>query len=112
MQMSHRVLASTLAAAVLLTAPAFAQTPAAAGKTAPAAAVKTTPAASSAIPRTPDGHPDFSGVYTNATAVPFARPANLGAKEFYTDDADRQASRGGGGGGRGAAAPAGGGRGA
>ena len=105
--MSHRVLASTLAApslslmavAVLLTAPVFAQ--------APAAAVKTTPGASSAIPRTPDGHPDLSGVYTNATNVPVARPANLGAKEFYTDDADRQASRGGGGGGRGGAAAGG-----
>jgi hypothetical protein len=93
----------------MMAAPAFAQTPAAAGKATPAAAVKTT--ASSAIPRTPDGHPDLSGVYTNATTVPFARPANLGAKEFYTDEADRQAS-GRGGGGRGGAAAAGGGRGA
>jgi hypothetical protein len=82
MQMSHRVLASTLAAAVaavLLAAPAFAQTPA-------AAAVKTKPAVAAAIPRTADGHPDLSGVYSNATTVPLARPANLGAKEFYTDE--------------------------
>jgi hypothetical protein len=69
----------------------------------------------SAIPRTPDGHPDLSGVYSNATTVPVARPANLGAKEFYTDEADRTVSRalpaagGRGGGGRGGA---GGGRGA
>jgi hypothetical protein len=101
MQMSHRVLASTLSAAVaavLLAAPAFAQTP--------AAAVKTKPAAASAIPRTADGHPDLSGVYSNATTVPLARPANLGAKEFYTDEADREASRAGGG--RGGAAGGGG----
>ncbi len=99
--MSHRVLASTLSAAVaavLLAAPAFAQTP--------AAAVKTKPAAASAIPRTADGHPDLSGVYSNATTVPLARPANLGAKEFYTDEADREASRAGGG--RGGAAGGGG----
>jgi len=104
--MSHRVLASTLTAAlaaVLLAAPAFAQTPA-------AAAVKTTtPAAKSAIPRTADGHPDLSGVFSNATTVPLTRPANLGAKEFYTDDADREASRAGGG--RGGAAGGRGGRG-
>src|SRR5271154_4269687 len=90
--MNHRVLASTLAAAVLLAAPAFAQTT--------AAAVKTT---SAEVPRTADGHADLSGVYSNASAVPLARPANLGAKEFYTDDADREASRGGG---RGGPAPA------
>jgi hypothetical protein len=77
--MNHGVLASTLTAAataMLLAAPAFAQTQ--------AAAVKTTPAASSAIPRTADGHPDLSGVFTNVTTVPMARPANCGTKEFYT----------------------------
>jgi hypothetical protein len=105
--MNHRVLASTLSAAVaavLLTAQVFAQAPSGASKATPAAAVKTTPAASSTIPRTADGHPDLSGVYSNASAVPLARPANLGAKEFYTDEADQQASRGGGRGGAAAAA--------
>jgi len=83
--MSHRVLASTvMAAAVLLTATAFAQNQASAPKATPAAAVKTAPASSSAIPRTADGHPDLSGVYSNVTTVPIARPANCGAKEFYT----------------------------
>jgi hypothetical protein len=104
MQMSHRVLASTLAAAVLLAAPVFAQTQAAATK-APAAAVKTT--ASTAIPRTADGHPDLSGVFTNATTVPLARPANCGTKEIYTPE-DLAAGLGGA---RGCAAAAGGGRG-
>jgi hypothetical protein len=69
---------------------------------------KPAPAAkASAIPRTPDGHPDLSGVYSNATTVPVARPANLGAKEFYTDEADRTASAAAGrGAGRGGAAGA------
>jgi hypothetical protein len=76
-----------------------------ASKPAPAPVAK-----ASAIPRTPDGHPDLSGVYSNATAVPVARPANLGTKEFYTDEADRTASAAAGRGGRGGGA-AGGGRG-
>jgi len=66
-------------------------------------ASKPTPAKTSAIPRTPDGHPDLSGVYTNATTVPVARPAYLGAKEFYADEADRTASAAAGRGGRGGA---------
>jgi hypothetical protein len=95
--MSHRpsvtALAALSVAALLVTIPVVGQT---------AAAVKP------AIPRTADGHPDLSGVYTTATTVPVARPANLGAKEFYTDEADREATaranaagragRGGGGG--------------
>jgi hypothetical protein len=79
LQMNHRVPASTLiaaAAVALLAASAFAQ--------APAAAVKTPAASSAAIPRTADGHPDLSGVFTNVTTVPMARPANCGTKEFYT----------------------------
>jgi hypothetical protein len=76
---------------------------------------KPAPAKTSVIPRTPDGHPDLQGVYSNATQIPVARPANLGAKEFYTDEADRTASRaqpaaggrgGAGRGGRGGAAAA------
>jgi hypothetical protein len=86
--MSNRVFASTLTAAALLTASAYAQqTPA------KAAAVKTT-AASNAIPRTADGHPDLSGIYTNVTTVPMARPANCGTKEFYTEE-DLKAGMGG-----------------
>jgi hypothetical protein len=41
-------------------------------------------------PRTPDGVPDLQGVYSNSSAVPLERPANLGAKEFYTDEELRQ----------------------
>jgi hypothetical protein len=35
-------------------------------------------------PRTPDGHPDLQGVWTNNTRTPLQRPKDLGAKEFYT----------------------------
>ncbi len=37
-------------------------------------------------PRTPDGHPDLQGFWTNATITPLERPRELGAKEFYTDE--------------------------
>jgi hypothetical protein len=36
-------------------------------------------------PRTPDGHPDLQGVWTNNTRTPLQRPRELGAKEFYTE---------------------------
>ena len=69
---------------VLMAASAFGQAPSSAAKSA-APAVKST-----AIPRTADGHPDLSGVYStvqsgpNGQNVPMARPANCGAKELYT----------------------------
>jgi len=50
--------------------PAFAQTKSAAYK----------------APRTSDGLPDLQGVYSNSSDVPLERAANLGAKEFYTDE--------------------------
>jgi len=36
-------------------------------------------------PRTPDGHPDLQGVWTNNTTTPLERPKALGAKEFYSE---------------------------
>lgn len=80
--MKLRFFGSMLTAA-LLTAAAFAQAPAAT-KGSPAA--KTAAAVKPAIPRTADGHPDLSGVYSNVTTVPMTRPANCGAKEFYTEE--------------------------
>ena len=35
-------------------------------------------------PRTPDGHPDMQGYWTNGTYTPLERPAELGTKEFFT----------------------------
>jgi hypothetical protein len=36
-------------------------------------------------PRTPDGHPDLQGYWTNATLIPLERPVELGTKGFYTE---------------------------
>src|SRR5271168_4624943 len=36
------------------------------------------------VPRTADGHPDLQGYWSNASITPLQRPAEMGAKEFYT----------------------------
>jgi hypothetical protein len=41
--------------------------------------------AAKAIPRTPDGHPDLQGVWTNATITPLERPAGLEGKATLSD---------------------------
>jgi hypothetical protein len=43
------------------------------------------PAAAKAAPRTPDGHPDFEGVWTNATITPLERPEEFAQKVTLTD---------------------------
>jgi hypothetical protein len=35
--------------------------------------------------RTPDGQPDLQGTWTNGTLTPLQRPAELAAKEFFTE---------------------------
>jgi hypothetical protein len=37
------------------------------------------------VPRTPDGHPDLQGVWTNATLTPLERPRNLGDRKYLTE---------------------------
>ena len=37
------------------------------------------------VPRTPDGHPDLQGSWSNATLTPFERPKELAGKEFFTE---------------------------
>src|ERR1041385_5023404 len=76
--MSHRNLAMFSALATMLAASLAAQTPA---KSAPAPKTKS----SGAVPRTPDGHPDLQGVWTNATITPMERPSSLGGKATFTD---------------------------
>jgi hypothetical protein len=36
-------------------------------------------------PRTPDGHPDLQGTWTNATITPFERPTQLSGQQVLTD---------------------------
>ena len=36
-------------------------------------------------PRTPDGHPDLQGIWSNATVTPLERPAELTGKAVLTD---------------------------
>jgi hypothetical protein len=36
--------------------------------------------------RTPDGQPDLQGIWTNATLTPLQRPADLGNKQYFTED--------------------------
>lgn len=61
-----------------------------------AQALKPAPAAKNSTwvqGKTADGQPDLQGTWTNATNVPFQRPKELGAKEFFTpqEQADFQA---------------------
>jgi hypothetical protein len=43
------------------------------------------PAKNWKVPRTPDGHPDLQGIWTNATLTPLERPAALASKPTLTD---------------------------
>ena len=52
----------------------------------PAAPKKSTVAARTWTPsRTPDGHPDLQGIWTNNTATPFERPKELAGREYLTE---------------------------
>src|SRR6185295_2505213 len=42
-------------------------------------------AAAWTAPRTPDGHPDFQGIWTTHTFTPLMRPARYAGQEFLTD---------------------------
>src|SRR5512134_454645 len=73
--MKHRVLivaAAVLAALSLSTVTA--QSPKA----------RSTNATGAAISRTPDGHPDMQGFWTNDTVTPLERPAEFGEKAVIT----------------------------
>jgi hypothetical protein len=76
--MTIRTLVSAAALAAMCSISASAQTPAT------KSAAKST-AKKSAIPRTADGHPDFEGVWTNATITPLTRPSMF--KELTVSDA-------------------------
>ena len=86
---SVEVLAGGIVAVALTVTPVAAQAPSGAAK---AVASKTK---SWTVGRTPDGKPDFQGVWTNQISTPLERPAALGTKEFYTkEEAEALAQRG------------------
>jgi hypothetical protein len=43
-------------------------------------------------PRTPDGHPDLQGIWTNTTITPLERPKNV-TKEFFTREEALEAAK-------------------
>jgi len=67
--MTHPRLLAAAALALISLTPLYAQTASSAKWTAP---------------RTPDGHPDLSGVWDAASMTPLERPAELGNKAFYS----------------------------
>ena len=64
-----------------------------AGQTKPPATAK-----SWTLPRTSDGHPDFQGVWTNATVTPFERPSQYSGQKTLTNaeiaEVEEQAAEG------------------
>ncbi len=69
--MSHRVLVSVSAVAVLVAVVSLGVEPA---------------AAQTVVPRTAWGHPDLGGIWDFSTITPFERPEELADKEFWTTE--------------------------
>jgi hypothetical protein len=81
--MNHKSAAPRIGA---LTAGLLAITALVAGQAlAPVAKTANTTKKAWTTPRTPDGHPDLQGVWTNSTRTPLQRAKDLGTKEFYTE---------------------------
>jgi hypothetical protein len=59
-----------------------------AGQTASAGAAAAA-ARETSVPRTPWGHPDLQGPWTNATITPFERPDEVQGREFFTEEEAR-----------------------
>src|SRR5579862_7514443 len=72
--MGRRFLASLVAFGVASTLPIAAQPQTAGARI-----------SSSTLPRTPDGHPDLQGIWTNATITPLERPAQFSGKTTISD---------------------------
>ncbi len=78
LRISIRIVPGIAAALLLAPVSGSAQSVALAAKSADTAKV-------GKVPRTADGHPDFTGIWTNVTITPLERPKNLAGKEFFTE---------------------------
>ena len=74
-----RMIASVITAGLLAL-------PLAVGQPGPAAAKGQISSKSYAPPRTPDGQPNFQGIWSNAVLTPLERPADLKDKAFFTKE--------------------------
>jgi hypothetical protein len=81
--MTHRSLVSMGKLAALLAVLAWVATATVAGQGPSAAKANASAAKAYTGARTPDGQPDLSGYWTNASFTPLQRPKNV-TKEFYT----------------------------
>ena len=79
--MTFRNLITSTAISLLAVASLSAQTP---------AARAAAPNTGAKIPRAPDGHPDLTGIWSNATRTPFERPDSFGGKASLTDAEARE----------------------
>jgi hypothetical protein len=79
--MSHRFLTGAMAAWIWLALLAPARVTGQVSSTAKKAAPRKT----WTLSRTPDGQPDFQGVWATATLTPLERPAEFAGKEFLTE---------------------------
>jgi hypothetical protein len=68
---------SAIGAVAFIAAPAFAQT---------TSAAKPAASKSKSIPRADDGHPDLTGIWTNATITPLNRPSKFANKPTLSDE--------------------------
>jgi len=88
--MFQRFFVAALAISALAQFPATAQTLIAAEKKSTAAKPSSDGTWSK---RTPDGHPDFQGIWSGATITPFERPVALGNKAFLTEQEAAEAEK-------------------
>ena len=60
-----------------------------------AVAAAAVPLAAQELPRTPWGHPDLQGIWSNTTTTPLQRPEELAGRTTLTDEerAERDAER-------------------